>query len=90
MIQIYDMGQMEEQDIFLRQSVARDVSGPVAEILRQVRAEGDAALRRYTRQFDGAELERLDVTEEELEAACAQVEPEFLAEMSRKYGLVLL
>lgn len=79
MIQIYDMGQMEEQDIFLRQSGARDVSGPVAEILRQVRAEGDAALRRYTRQFDGAELERLDVTEEELEAACAQVGPEFLA-----------
>lgn len=79
MIQIYDMGQMEGQDIFLRQSGDRDVSGPVAEILRQVRAEGDAALRRYTRQFDGAELERLDVTEEELEAACTQVEPEFLA-----------
>jgi histidinol dehydrogenase len=33
----------------------------VARILADVRAEGDDALRRYTREFDGVELDALEV-----------------------------
>ena len=69
MIQIYDLNAIQDQEIFLRRDEVRDVSAPVADIIRTVRAEGDRALYEYGRRFDGAELE----------AALEQVEPEFLA-----------
>ena len=78
-MKIYDMSQVADRDIFLRQSGGRDVSAPVSQILRRVREEGDAALFDLTRQFDGAELTCLAVNEAELDEAAAQVEPEFLA-----------
>ena len=55
------------------------MSAPVAGIIRTVREQGDRALYEYARRFDGAELSALSVTEGELEAALARVEPEFLA-----------
>ena len=78
MIEIYDMGQIEDRDIFLRALGGADVSAPVAEILHRVRTEGDAALYSLSRQFDGVELSSLTVTEQELETALSGVEPEFL------------
>jgi histidinol dehydrogenase len=49
----------------------------VGEIIAEVRRSGDAALRRFSRQFDGADLSGLSlrVGEEEFAAAEAQVEP---------------
>lgn len=52
MIKIYDMNEVRDQDIFLRHDAVKDVSQPVAEIIRRVRAEGDAALYHYAREFD--------------------------------------
>lgn len=78
MVQIYEMSEIADKEIFFRQTGVKDVSAPVAEILRQVRAEGDAALVRYTRQFDGVELESLQVSETEIEQAFAQADKEFL------------
>lgn len=53
----------------------------VAEIVEAVRREGDEALLRYTVSFDKVTLtpDRLRVPAEEIQAAYAQVEPEFLA-----------
>jgi histidinol dehydrogenase len=53
----------------------------VREIVAAVRAEGDAALLRYTERFDGVKLEAsgLKVAEEEIRAAYGQVDGEFLA-----------
>ncbi|MFZ2447586.1 MAG: histidinol dehydrogenase [Syntrophobacteraceae bacterium] len=55
----------------------------VAEIIRAVKSGGDAALLRYTREFDapGLEIERISVTDAEIDAARAEVDevdPEFL------------
>jgi histidinol dehydrogenase len=50
----------------------------VKEILAAVRAEGDAAVRRLTERFDGAQLASWDVTEAEFEAAYQAVSPEFV------------
>jgi histidinol dehydrogenase len=52
-------------------------------IIAAVRAEGDAALRRYSRQFDGAELGGLRVTAEEFVAARAALAPEALAALGK-------
>lgn len=59
---------------------ARETETRVVEILDAVRADGDAALIRYTRQFDApdAELANLIASESEIEAAYAVVAPEFL------------
>ena len=79
MIKIYDMNEVRDQDIFLRHDAVKDVSQPVAEIIRRVRAEGDAALYHYAREFDKVELNALAVTEQELDEALAAEEPELLA-----------
>ena len=47
------------------------VDAQVREIIAQVRSNGDAALLRYTRQFDGATLTQLQVGPEEFAAAQA-------------------
>ncbi|WP_018751878.1 histidinol dehydrogenase [Paenibacillus sanguinis] len=53
----------------------------VKAIVKAVKQEGDAALLRYTKQFDGLALEasQLRVMPEELEAAYTKVEPSFVA-----------
>jgi len=45
----------------------------VADIVERVRSEGDEALRTYARQFDGAELDALEVSEDERRQAAAFV-----------------
>ena len=78
MMKILKMGEVSAAEIFRRNTPTVDVTDTVAEILRQVRERGDAALREYTRKFDGADLENLLVTEAEMAEAVASVEPEFL------------
>jgi histidinol dehydrogenase len=48
-------------------------SSEVATIIDEVRAGGDSALRRLTARFDGVEIDRLRVPEEEIQAALARV-----------------
>lgn len=71
------------QDFDLRREVeygSPEQNEAVKAIVQAVKAEGDAALLRYTEQFDGMKLEAsgLRVTKEELEAAYAAVEPTFV------------
>ena len=47
----------------------RGVTASVAAIVEAVRTRGDAAVREFTERFDGAELDRLRVTEDECRAA---------------------
>jgi len=51
----------------------------VAKIIADVRADGDAAIRRYTEAIDGRRVENLVVNPGELDAAVAKVSPEVLA-----------
>ena len=78
MIRIMKMGQVPPEEIFNRNMPTMNVSGTVAEIIAQVRARGDAALKEYTERFDGARLDSLLVSEEEMEEALAAVDPDFL------------
>jgi histidinol dehydrogenase len=60
------------------------VERTVAQIVRDVRAKGDEALRRYTQELDGlGEEESVLVSREELEAARSQVSPEFTQAIER-------
>ena len=67
MIPIYEADRLEDLPLFDRPPQAEeDVDAAVAAILADVRTRGDEALREYTRRFDGADLERFEVTAEEL------------------------
>ena len=77
MIKIYDRNEVPEEEIFRREEETADVSAQVAEILRDVKERGDAALLDCARRFDKAELSALEVTPRELEEGAAQVDGEF-------------
>lgn len=79
MIPIYEYGQVPNSEIFARDNIASNVEGAVTEILAQVAARGDEALREYTLRFDKVDLANLEVTEAEIDEAFAAVEPEFVA-----------
>jgi histidinol dehydrogenase len=52
-----------------------EVDQSVRQILREVRAQGDSALRKFTKEFDGIELENLRIDPEEIRSLAAQVDP---------------
>ena len=78
MIRILKYGEIPDEEIFAREVPMASVEDAVAEIIRTVRSEGDRALFDYTRKFDGACLEALEVTEEEFTEAESTVEPAFM------------
>ena len=55
---------------------AASLAGTVKPVLDSVRVAGDAALYRYTEQFDGVVLSSLSVKEEEINAAAAAISEE--------------
>ena len=83
MIKILKYGEVAAEDIFARVEPTVNVEAVVSEIIADVRANGDSALYKYCEKFDGARLDSLLVTEEEIAEAVASVEPEFL-EILRK------
>ena len=83
MIRIYEYGQVSNEEIFARAVPEINVEAIVANIIDEVRRRGDQALYEFTFRFDGAKLDSLQVTREEIEEAVQAVEPEFL-EILRK------
>jgi histidinol dehydrogenase len=60
-----------------------EVHAQAAEIIAAVRAEGDAALRRFTRQFGGAAIDDLRVSDAEFRAARGQLTASQVAALER-------
>ncbi|MCF0262122.1 MAG: histidinol dehydrogenase [Sphaerochaetaceae bacterium] len=78
MIRIMKYGVESNENIFARSSSAKDVSSMVSVILDNVRTGGDDALRDYTKRFDGAEIDAIEVPASELKAAATSMDKEFL------------
>ena len=83
MIKIMKYGEVTADEIFARAENTVNVEGIVAEIIENVRNNGDKALYEYCEKFDKAKLTALQVTQAEIDEAFASVEPEFL-EILRK------
>ena len=83
MIRIMRYGEVPNEAIFARAVPTVNVEETVAEILRNVRERGDAALREYTEKFDHASPESLIVTPEEMREAQEQTDPAFLAVLEK-------
>ena len=78
MIQILNYGQVDRDKIFARVVPEVDVEAVVSEIIAVVRKNKDRAVLAYCSRFDRVELDRLEVTKEEIAEAKSQVTPEFL------------
>lgn len=78
MIKIMKYGEVPNSEIFARSVPKTDVAGTVAEIIKNVRENGDKALFEYCEKFDKAQLSSLAVTKEEIDEGLSLVEPEFL------------
>lgn len=75
MVKVLDASLVPLSEILDRTEDQRDISGAVAGIIADVRQNGDAALRRYTREFDKAEPDALEVPREQLDRALADLDP---------------
>ncbi|MBQ8204161.1 MAG: histidinol dehydrogenase [Clostridia bacterium] len=78
MIKILKFGEVSAKEIFSRVEADVNVETVVAEIIENVKVNGDKALYEYCKKFDKAELEELLVTQEEIEEAVNSVEPKFI------------
>ena len=78
MIKQYRYQDIKIEDIFHRTEEKTDVAEIVSNILGDVRQNGDEALFRYGKKFDGADLSSLEVTKEEREKAVQEVDAAFL------------
>lgn len=86
MIRIMKYGELPNEEIFARSMPTVNVADKVAEILRNVRERGDAALREYTERFDHASPESLIVTPDEMQEALETIrttDPEFMGVLEK-------
>ena len=83
MIKIMKYSELSNDEIFARVAPTVNVTDIVAEIIENVKANGDKALFEYCKKFDKADLTSLLVTEEEIDEAFALVEPEFIEILER-------
>ena len=79
MIKLYNFDELKPEEILNRDIRAeKNVADVVAAIIADVRARGDEALKEYALKFDGAQLEDLQVTRQEMDDALASMDPYFL------------
>ena len=79
MIRRYKLSEIPLEQILCRDiREEKNVDAIVDDIIADVRANGDAALKKYAEKFDRAKLERLEVLPEEIDAAYARVDARFI------------
>jgi len=78
MIKILNYSSKEASNIFARIEPTSSVEDIVADIIKNVRENGDDALREYSQKFDKVTLDSIEVSKEEINEALSLVEPKFL------------
>ena len=79
MIKLYNFDELRPEEILNRDIRAeKNVEDVVDGIIADVRVRGDEALKDYALKFDGAVIENLQVTQEEIDEAFAGMDPYFL------------
>ncbi|MBR6509156.1 MAG: histidinol dehydrogenase [Clostridia bacterium] len=78
MIKILKYSEVSKSEIFAREESNINVEDIVADIIEDVKQNGDKALFSYCEKFDKAKLESLEVSADEIEEAFNLVEPRFI------------
>lgn len=88
MLKLYDASKGEEQQLLgalkaRAGSSTPDISRKVRTVIESVRQEGDAALLRFCRQFDGFEPASLCLSQQEISACKERVDPKLRKTMEK-------
>ena len=83
MIKILKYNEVSSSEIFARFEPTSSVEDIVADIIANVRKNGDKALLEYTLRFDKAALTDMRVSSQEIDEAVSSVEPEFIAVLEK-------
>ena len=73
----------ESARLFNRSAGLSDVMAPVISILNDVRENGDAAIRKYTEQFDRAKINEIEVSHREIHEALFSLDKNLLAHIKK-------
>ncbi len=74
MQRIEELSEKQRREILDRDVSTGEVSDDVGVLIRQVRDEGDEALRLLTERFDDVDVDSLEVTDDELESAVEEAD----------------
>ena len=75
MIRILKESETKREAIFAREDPVGSVEEPVRDIIAQVRAKGDEALKRYTKEFDGVDLTSVEVGQGAIDEGFRMADP---------------
>ncbi len=78
MIKILKANEVSASALFGRKADSMDITAVVADILKDVRENGDKAVLAYGKKFDNADIDTLEVTKEEWDAAVKTVPAQFM------------
>lgn len=83
MIKILKYGEVANSELFARGLSASGVEGIVADIIADVKANGDKAIKAYCEKFDRAKLDSLEMSRGERDEAIKKVSPQLIAVMEK-------
>ena len=78
MIRILKSQEVSRGEILKREDGQTGLEETVREIINTVRQQGDKALFQYSRDFDNAELQALEVTEQQIDWGFRQADPQLV------------
>lgn len=78
MIKIYTYNEVTPGELFGRKADSMDIERIVADILADVKENGDKAVLAYGKKFDNADIDALEISKEEWDAAVATLPAEFM------------
>ncbi len=80
---ISELSKDETQRLLDRGTGLQDVMAPVISILDDVRENGDPSLRKYTKQFDKADISEIEVTHKEIHEAVFSLDKALLSHLKK-------
>lgn len=83
-----DLDDSDRTRLFGRRQSLEEYTRRVRPIMAAVRNEGDAAVRRFTAEFDGVRLEHLRISPDELAAAPERLDPALHEALTRQIAAV--
>ena len=80
MIRIMEYGKLPAEQIFARaiEDKSSEIEKIVSDIIEDVKANGDKAILAYAKKFDKCDLETVEVSKEEIDAAFAAIDDDYI------------
>lgn len=78
MIKIFDFDKVDKNTLFIRDAIPTDTEEIVADIIANVRKNGDKALFEYSEKFDKVKLSSFEVSQSEFDEAFEEVGEDFI------------